>query len=361
MPAPDPPQSTEAMLRACGVCKRYGSTVALDHVDLMVDRGEIVALLGPNGAGKTTFVSIVSGLRRADAGTIWVGGFSVSEKPRQVRRLLGLAPQETGVYPVLTVQENLRFFGELAGCRGQPLRRRIKEVASALRLDELLSRRVRFLSGGERRRLHTATALLHEPALLVLDEPTAGVDVETRSAVLEVVRQTACNGAAVCYTTHYLSEVETLNARATIIDEGRIVADGTVPDLIRRAGRSMIELHFDGTPPDTNLGFASEIFGQTIRVYADDPTTQAGLIVTKLGPAAELLRSLEIVTPSLESVFLTLTGRRYNGDSCAYSGGVGNVSTTHSYDRVARPARDTPRSSTHCDPDPDAADRNGIY
>jgi ABC-type multidrug transport system ATPase subunit len=190
-----------------GLRKSYGDVLALGGVDLDVRAGEIVALLGPNGAGKTTLVSIVAGLRRADSGIVRVDGLNALSRSSEVRRRIGLAPQDTGLYPVVTVRQNFMLFGELAGMSRAALRPRIDEVAEALDLTELLDRQAGKLSGGQKRRVHTALALLHSPRLLLLDEATTGADVETRTRLLNVVRQLAADGSAVLYSTHYLAEV----------------------------------------------------------------------------------------------------------------------------------------------------------
>jgi len=182
--------------------KSYGATVALAGVDLRVEPGTILGLLGPNGAGKTSLVSIVAGLRRPDRGRVEVCGIDAVRSPRQVRAQLGIAPQDTGVYLTLPVRDNLRFFAGLAGMRRAEAAARIDEVAAALGLESLLDRRASQLSGGERRRVHTAIALLHRPALVLLDEPTTGADVRTRAQILELVAELARAGSAVVYSTH---------------------------------------------------------------------------------------------------------------------------------------------------------------
>nr|MDP9332812.1 ABC transporter ATP-binding protein [Actinomycetota bacterium] len=192
------------MLSVFEVVKRYGARTALDGVSLEVERGEVLGLLGPNGAGKSTLVSIVAGLRRPDSGTVLVEGIDVVAESPAARARVGLAPQETGLYEVLTVRENLAFFADLAGMGRRARATRIDELAVALRLTALLDRTAFELSGGERRRLHTAIAFLHRPPLLLLDEATVGADVETRAALLDVVRAVANGGAAVVYSTHYL-------------------------------------------------------------------------------------------------------------------------------------------------------------
>jgi ABC-2 type transport system ATP-binding protein len=225
-----------------GLHKRYGELTALDGVDLEIAAGEVLALLGANGAGKTTLVSIVAGLRRADAGRVRVAGFDVVRAPRAARAALGLVPQELGVYRTLSVRDNLRFHGELAGLRKAELARRVAELAEALALGELLGRAARTLSGGEARRLHTAIGVIGRPRLLLLDEPTAGADAGMRAQLLALVRALAAEGTAVCYTTHYLPEVEQLGASIAIIDAGRVVTRGSLAALVAAHGRARVEV-----------------------------------------------------------------------------------------------------------------------
>jgi ABC-2 type transport system ATP-binding protein len=303
------------MLQVEALYKAYGTTCALDGVDLAVARGTILGLLGPNGAGKTSLVSIVAGLRRPDRGRVRVGGVDVVRSPQRARRLVGLAPQETGVYPGLTVRDNLRFFGGLAGMRRAEARARADEIGGALGLDELFDRRGSQLSGGERRRLHTAIALVHHPALVLLDEPTTGADVRTRAQILALVRNLADAGAAVVYSTHYLHEIEELDADVAFIDHGRIVARGTSAELVAAYGASALELTFDGSVPAVACIEGSVVDGATVRIPASDPTVIAAQLLPRLGAQAEQLRSIEVVRPSLESVFLTVTGRRYDDPS----------------------------------------------
>ncbi|MCX4825200.1 ABC transporter ATP-binding protein [Streptomyces sp. NBC_01142] len=294
-----------------GVSKRYGGTTALEDVALHIAEGEIVGLLGHNGAGKTTLMSLVAGLLRPDAGEIEVRGFSPVRDPRRARRELGLAPQELGVYPPLTVRQNLRFFAELAGLRGRNVRLRTEEVAEPLGLTDLLDRRVSRLSGGEQRRVHTAMALLHRPKLLLLDEPTAGVDVETRARLIAFVRELAADGTAVCYSTHYLAEVEALDASVAILDHGRMIARGTLRELVRSHGDSAVELTFSSDPPSLRLPWPVTHEAGVLRVRVEQPHLAAPEVLSALGESARRLVNLRVVQPSLESVFLRLTGRGY--------------------------------------------------
>ncbi|MFF3740964.1 ATP-binding cassette domain-containing protein [Streptomyces sp. NPDC002566] len=299
-------------LTLCGITKRYGTITALSEVDLDVLPGEIVGLLGHNGAGKTTLMSIVAGLLRPDAGYVRVLGKDPVREPHEARRRLGLAPQELGVYTPLTVRQNLLFFAELAGLRGRAADRRIEEVAEPLGLGGLLGRRAARLSGGEQRRVHTAMALMHRPPLLLLDEPTAGVDVQTREQLLQLVRTMAAEGTAICYSTHYLPEVETLDGSVAVLNGGRMVARGTLKELVRQYGDSGVELTFSGGPPDLSLPWPVVRDGRVLRMTVEQPHLAVPRVMESLGAAAGELVNLRIVQPSLDSVFLRVTGRRYD-------------------------------------------------
>jgi len=295
-----------------GVTKRYDAVTALSDVDLDIAPGEIVGLLGHNGAGKTTLMSIVAGLLHPDAGSVRVLGVDPVSDPHGARARLGLAPQELGVYPPLTVRHNLRFFAELAGLRGRAVDRRIEEIAEPLGLTKLLGRQVAQLSGGEQRRVHTGMALMHQPKLLLLDEPTAGVDVQTRERLLELVRAMAAGGTAICYSTHYLPEVEALDGSVAILNAGRMVARGTLKELVRQHGDSAVELTFSGSAPDIVMPWPAVADGQTLRVTVDQPHLAAPRVLEALGGSVGELVNLRIVQPSLESVFLQVTGRYYD-------------------------------------------------
>jgi ABC-2 type transport system ATP-binding protein len=289
--------------------------VALRGVDLDVARGEIVSLLGPNGAGKTTLVSIVAGLRRADSGVIEVDGLDAVKGSAAVRRRIGLAPQDLGIYPVVSVRNNFLLFGRLAGLGPRALRSRIDEVAAALDIADLLDRGAGSLSGGQKRRVHTAIALLHKPPLLLLDEATTGADVETRAHILELVRQLAAEGSAVLYSTHYLQEVETLGATVALLDGGRLIAHGPVGDLISAHAQSVVELVFEGEVPAAvalaadGRATANGSDNRRLRLPTADPAETIAKVIPQAPPGS--LASIEIIRPNLEAVYLALTGRRY--------------------------------------------------
>lgn len=300
------------MLEIRGVSKAYDDVAALRGVDLDIGSGEIVGLLGPNGAGKSTLISIVAGLVKADAGTVRIGGLEVRSNLLKVRRLLGVAPQELGIYPQLSVSTNLRFFGKLAGLRGDLLTDRIETVAAALDLSHLLDRRAQELSGGEKRRLHTGAALLHGARLLLLDEPTAGVDIATRNSLLALVRELAADGAAICYATHYLPEVETLNASVAILEAGRFIAKGTVAELTAAFNEAVVEIRLDRVVP-SRISVEGRVDDDAclLRIQAHDSGAALSRVFTALGPEAGRVVSVEVVQPSLESAYLAITGHRF--------------------------------------------------
>jgi ABC-2 type transport system ATP-binding protein len=301
-----------AVLDVAGVEKRYGAQVALAGIDLQVREGEVCGLLGPNGAGKTTLVSIVAGLRRADAGRVLVAGVDVATGGRQARQMVGLAAQETAIYPTVSVRANLEMFGRLAGLEGTALGRRLDEVAYTVELTGLLDRQAQYLSGGEKRRVHTAMALVHRPRVLLLDEPTTGVDIATRSRLLAAISDLAREeGCAVVYSTHYLPEVEELDATVAILDHGRILARGPLDGLVAAHGSGSVELLFDGPAPSFPDG---EVDGDVLRVRTDRPGITVAAVMARLGPAAERLVSVNLARPSLEAVFRAVTGRAYHPD-----------------------------------------------
>ena len=305
------------VLEISGLRKAYGSNTALDGVDLHIEAGEICALLGPNGAGKSTLVSIVSGLLRPDAGTVMINGIDAVARRDDVRSFLGVASQELAIYPTTSVRDNLIMFGQLAGLKRKLLAERIADAAERMDLTALLDRQARHLSGGEKRRLHTAIALLGRPRLLLLDEPTAGVDVSTRAQMVESIRQLASEeGCAVCYSTHYLGEVEDLHASVAILDHGRIITRGPIDELVREHARSAVELIFETPPADLDLGgdLDLEVDGSTLRIYGDNPAKIAAEVLPRLEAGRDGLRAVEFVTPSLEAVFLGLTGRRFDAE-----------------------------------------------
>jgi ABC-2 type transport system ATP-binding protein len=275
------------MLEAYGLVKHYGEVRALDGFDLAVAPGEICGLIGHNGAGKTTFVEVVTGLAAPDAGTVLLHGL----RPAQARHLFGLAPQEMALYLSATVRQNLRLFGGLAGLRRSGLKKAIAETAEALHLTRVLDRPVGLLSGGQRRRTQAATALLHKPRLLLLDEPTVGADPETRQALLNLIKQIAATGTAVLYTTHYLPELVDLGASLALCAAGRVIARGSQEALL-----ADLPGHLDITHAD----------GRVEQITCSDPAAElAQRLSTGLRPS-----SVDIRTASLDDLYHSLSAAR---------------------------------------------------
>lgn len=304
----------DALLQVREVAKSYGAHVALDGVSLDVAGGEICGLLGPNGAGKTSLVSIIAGLRSADRGTVLLDGIDVATGGAAARELVGLAGQETAIYPTVTVAENLLLFADLAGLRGAERTRRIEEIASVLELTELMGRAARHLSGGEKRRLHTAMALVHRPRIVLLDEPTTGVDITTRQRLLDAVRRFAAeDGAAVVYSTHYLPEIEQLDATVVVLDHGRVLTRGTVAELLEAHAGGSVEITLTSEPPALDVG---EVVRRdqhwVVRVRGDQPGTLLATAMAALGEHAARVVDVSVLQPSLDTVFLEVTGRRFD-------------------------------------------------
>ena len=295
------------MLSVCGVTKRFGRIRALSAVDLRVEPGEIVGLIGPNGAGKSTFVYLAAGLLAADEGSIRIDGVDPRADARRARALLGVAPQSLGVYPNVSTRANLEFFAAIHRVPARRRRQRVDEVAEAFGLVELLARPVAELSGGQQRRLHTAAALLHRPQLVLLDEPTVGVDVERRTKLLELVRNLATeDGVAVVYTTHYLEELERLNARVSFLVDGRIALSGSIRDLIDRSASSEVDLVFDGPiDPTSTGGRLVDGCSDRLRLRGPEPGVLIADALERLGPGVRL-RDVRVATRGLEDVYLEL-------------------------------------------------------
>jgi ABC-2 type transport system ATP-binding protein len=307
----------EPALMVTGLVKRYGDRRALDGFDLTVAPGEIAGLVGHNGAGKTTFVEVVTGLVKPDAGTVEVAGLDALRDSRRARRLIGVAPQEQALYVSATVRDNLRLFGALAGLRGSSLRAAISSVAEELRLTGVLGQRAGLLSGGQRRRTQAAAALIGEPRLLLLDEPTAGADPETRAALLAAVRARAAAGAAVVYTTHYLPELADLGATLAVARAGRVIARGTqdrlmtgLPGELRlrfgeRGGPGGSECSAGAQSALAALPLPAEIRGRAsmtggeLRITSNDPPADlAAVLAAGCAP-----QSVDVRRPDLDDLY----------------------------------------------------------
>jgi ABC-2 type transport system ATP-binding protein len=308
---------TEVVLAVRGLVRRYGTLTAVDGVSFHIRPGETYGLLGPNGAGKTTIISMVAGLIEADSGSVEVAGLQMRPSAVAAKRHIGLVPQELAIYPDLTAQENLRFFGRLQGLKGTALTARVGAVLDLIGLADRRGEPTKKFSGGMKRRLNIGIGLLHRPTLLILDEPTVGVDPQSRNSILESVENLSAEGMAVLYTTHYMEEAERLCDRIAIIDRGRIQAEGTRDELVKLTG-GVDAIRLSGTG---NLAAAAAALrrlpgvqrvdgasGTLALTVVDAPTALAD-IVAGAGAAGMAVITVEISRPDLESVFLHLTGK----------------------------------------------------
>lgn len=302
------------MLTLTSVTKAYGPTVALDDVSLEIAAGEFFGLLGPNGAGKSTLMSLIAGLRSADAGAIRLGGEAVGPAAASARRALGLAPQAIALYHDLTAQENLAIFGALQGLRGRELKDRIGAALAAVQLEDRRHDAVKTFSGGMQRRLNLVAALLHRPRLLLCDEPTVGVDPQSRNAIFDYLERLNREGVTIIYSTHYMEEAERLCSRVGIIDHGRILALGSVSELLQRLPFED-EIAFPHMPETSPLTERLAGHGRldlqngTHRFYPHSgyPLSAFFAAAEQLGLPARLFATHR---PTLEAVFLNLTGRQ---------------------------------------------------
>jgi len=312
----------EVLVRADALRVRYGRRWALDGLSFEVSAGEIVGLLGPNGAGKTTALSVLATLLPPDRGSVEVAGHSVAESPAHVRRVLGLVPQSLALYPTLTARENIRFFARLLGMRGRTLREATQWALTLVGLEDRAGDLVSTYSGGMQRRLNLACGLLREPRVVLLDEPTVGVDPQSRERIFSAVRGAAARGAAVLYSTHYMEEAERLCDRVVLVDHGRVVASGTPAELVHGTGRALrLEVITLSPLPDDWLAgiagvrrldaspeaFVAAARGSGVQVAVDDFAIAPRVLERAAARGGEVL-DFHLHQPGLQDVFLQLTG-----------------------------------------------------
>jgi ABC-2 type transport system ATP-binding protein len=307
----------EPVLDCRALTKHYGDRTVVDGVSFTIAAGETYGLLGPNGAGKTTTISMICGLLVPDGGEITVAGRPIRRDDPAAKAALGLVPQDIALYPDLTARENLRFFGRLQGLRGRRLDERIAAVLDVVELRDRADDRVETYSGGMKRRANIAAGLLHEPELLVLDEPTVGVDPQSRNAILGSIEALAGSGLSVLYTTHYMEEAERLCHRVGIIDEGRLVAEGTRAELVRSITQHT-RVRLTGTGRlDELTAAARALDGVQAATLADggvdllveDASRALPRFIDAAEHAGVTVTGLDVVEPDLETVFLELTGK----------------------------------------------------
>jgi ABC-2 type transport system ATP-binding protein len=322
--------------------KRFGEHAAVDGVSFEIREGEVFGLLGPNGAGKTTTISMISCLIPPSAGTVVVDGYSVATQSAKVKSVLGVVPQEIALYPTLTALENLKFWGRMYGLAGALLEERVAEALQTAGLADRAKERVETYSGGMKRRINIAAGIMHRPRLLIMDEPTVGIDPQSRNHILETVKDLNERGMTVLYTSHYMEEVEFLCDRVGIMDHGRIIALGTIDDLKRLVGdENVISIRVtevpdgvvealrelpavdsvstsapEAAPPDVTAATApgADVVERPkesplIQVLSRDSGAVIADVVGVLGRAGAHVLSVDVREPNLESVFLHLTGK----------------------------------------------------
>lgn len=315
--------STPPILVCKQLKKAYGDFWAVKDVSFTVAEGEVFSLLGPNGAGKTTLISMLSCLLKPTAGDAEIGSYSIIENPMSVRSLIGVVPQDLALYESLSAWQNLRFWGQMYGMSGSQLKQRCDEVLEQVGLVDRANDRVDTYSGGMKRRLNIAVGLLGKPRLVFMDEPTVGIDPQSRRGILDMIKSLQLAGMAVIYTTHYMEEAEELSDRVGIIDHGKLIAIGTQKELTTQIGsHETLQLHF-AEEEVVNDGLVAKLKQAKgiINVVPDSEdansvaiqVTDAGEVipeVIKIVNQVDLrLRSLDITEPNLEAVFLHLTGR----------------------------------------------------
>ncbi len=316
-PVPTAPNPQHALIEIEGLEKRYGDLVAVDNIQLRAEPGRIFGLLGPNGAGKSTTIGCVSGLITPSAGRVRVLGHDVASDGRAARASLGVVPQELALYEDLSARENLAFWASAYGLRGPERARRVTEVLESMGLADRAKEPIKKFSGGMKRRLNFGCAVVHRPKVLLLDEPTVGVDPQSRVRILDLVREQVEAGTCVLYTTHYMEEAETLCDELAIIDHGRIIAQGTLPelrgilgemDVLRLGGR------FDPDAVRTALvGMAgveiAALDEENVRLAVEAASTKLPALFAAMAQAGAEVRETTLTQPNLESLFIKLTGK----------------------------------------------------
>ncbi len=310
------------MIEVKDIRKSFGDVAAVGGISFGVDKGEIFGLLGPNGAGKTTTISIICGLLKADSGSVKIAGIDIATGGRGVRRMMGVVPQEIALYEELSGRENLHFWGGLYGLSGGELRDASARVLEMVGLTERAGDPVREYSGGMKRRINLCAGLIHDPEIVLLDEPTLGIDPQARIRILEIVKDLSSRGTTVIYTTHYLEEAQSLCDRIAIIDRGVIHAEGSLDELTRLAGGEIMvtigggfdmeaagllleKIKLEAVFKRVNVDHLGE---GTIRVLVPGRET-VGALLERFFAGGIQVEDISIIEPSLQSVFLKLTGR----------------------------------------------------
>ena len=307
------------ILEVQNLVKRFGDFTAVDGVSFDIQEGEVFSLLGPNGAGKTTTISMLSCLLTPTEGDAIIGGHSITKEPMAVKQIIGIVPQDIALYEDLNARENLEFWGRMYGMRGAALKHRVAEVLEQIGLADKAKQRIKTYSGGMKRRVNIGVGLLHKPRILFMDEPTVGIDPQSRRNILDSIKDLNTQGMTVLYTTHYMEEAEELSNRVGIVDHGKLIALGTQKELTQMVGQlEALRLHIpegqDTTPLVDSLHSLPEVKQVTVadhEIVLIVPDAQEALspVFRQADKLGFKIRSVDIEEPNLEAVFLHLTGR----------------------------------------------------
>lgn len=298
--------------------KKFSDFIAVDGLNLNIEEGEIYGLLGPNGAGKSTTIGIICGLLKGTTGKVSILDKDVTRGMGEMSSKIGLVPQEIALYGTLTAYENLKFFGELYGLRGEELKKRIEEVLNFIGLTEVKNKIANQFSGGMQRRLNIGCALVHSPKIVIMDEPTVGIDPQSRNHILESVRRLNKSGVTIIYTTHYMEEVEALCNKISIIDKGRVIAEGSkneLKDIVSNTNTLVLKLNSLEGVLEQELKYIKGVRGVAIeenivRISSEKEINNLNEIINYFGEKNLVIQDIQHEKVDLETVFLTLTGRK---------------------------------------------------
>ncbi len=305
------------MIKLKNLVKKYGQNIAVDNINFNVNEGEFFGLLGPNGAGKSTTINSICGLLKIEQGEITIDGIDIKKNPLEAKKRIGLVPQELAIFDELTASENIEFFGKLAGLRGNLLKERINEALEFVGLSHKAKTTPHDFSGGMKRRLNIACAIVHHPKIIILDEPTVGIDPQSRHHILDSVKQLNKLGSTVIYTSHYMEEVEAICDQIAIIDHGRLIAEGTKEELkklVLEEEKILIEaldVNFNTVDEIKLLNTIKDVKldENQLKIVTSDSQHILQDILFVLSKNQVRIKGIQIIEPDLETVFLALTGR----------------------------------------------------